>query len=75
MPVPVEEGKHNGDHLDRVEEVRWPITAASWQKVDHVPLDSWHYHSIRSYLSLPKAPHSRFGIEGVIEREKQVTKL
>lgn len=74
MSVPVEEGEHDGDHLDRVEKVRWPTLTASWQMADRMPLDSWHYLSIRSYLSLPKALHSD-SKGGVMKRGKQVTNL
>lgn len=48
MSVPVEEGEHNGDHLDRVEEVRWLPRLFYANIANYVLLDSWHYHSIRS---------------------------
>ena len=58
MSVPVEEGEHNGDNFDRAEEVRWLFWRLHASTADHISLGSWHYHSIRSYLSLPKAPPS-----------------
>ena len=61
MSVSMEEGEHNGDHLDRVEEVRCLHQRLHVDIADGVFPDSWHYRNIRSYPSLPKALHSDVG--------------
>jgi len=57
MPVPVEAGIHNGNNLNRTEEVCRPNSSTLWS--DRCHSDSWHYHSIRSFPSLPKDQRSR----------------
>ena len=58
MSIPVEKGEHNGDDLDRIEEVRSLIRQLHTNMTDRASLGSWHCRSIKSYLSLPKALHS-----------------
>ena len=60
MSVSMEEGEHNGDHLDRVEEVRCLYQRLHVDIADGVFPESWHQRKIRSYPSLKKALHSKW---------------
>ena len=64
MPLPVEEGEYNGDHTDRVEEVRLDQRLDA-SVADYRSLGSWRYLSTKNYLSLPRAPYSDYRDEGV----------